>query len=390
MAGAPGVFEVGAEGGIGQPGATVELVVLQLRKHAEALRIALEIEEVGTLVITHVVQPPAPGRLLEPVTYGVFARMAEWRVADVVGQAGRLHDHPQVAGRAPVWQAFAQGFTHAHAQRTPHATDFQRMGQARVNVIVTGDGVHLGLAPQAAKGARENDAVVVFVEGAAPEFIGAIEGFAQAFAGEQGVPVQGAVSRGSKAIASGVLCLRASGRGNAGRWHALPANGRWRHRHIRSRACAHAPPSAATATLQVQAHQRQQAGAQAHKPAQVTAAHALAGHEAQGYHSANAPQRRVFDAQAVVQRAAHAAHALQRCQQLPGFVADLLAVHFHAQAQQRLAQLAWVSCVRQLWQVHGNKRSRSLASSSRVALKGDDSSNTAAFNRTPQYSAARL
>lgn len=35
MAGAPGVFEVGAEGGIGQPGATVELVVLQLRKECD-------------------------------------------------------------------------------------------------------------------------------------------------------------------------------------------------------------------------------------------------------------------------------------------------------------------------------------------------------------------
>jgi hypothetical protein len=61
--------------------------------------------------------------------------------------------------------------------------------------------MHLGLAAEAAEGTGENDAVVVFVEGAAPEFIGAVQGFAQPFAGKQGVPVQGAVSCRSKAAA---------------------------------------------------------------------------------------------------------------------------------------------------------------------------------------------
>jgi hypothetical protein len=68
-------------------------------------------------------------------------------------------------------------------------------------MVVAGNRVHLGLAPEAAKGTREDDAVVVFVEGAAPEFIGAVQGFAQAFAGKQGVPVQGAVSGRSKPAA---------------------------------------------------------------------------------------------------------------------------------------------------------------------------------------------
>jgi hypothetical protein len=49
----------------------------------------------------------------------------------------------------------------------------------------------LGLAPEAAKRARENDAVVVFVERAAAEFFRAVQRLSEAFASEQGLPIQG-------------------------------------------------------------------------------------------------------------------------------------------------------------------------------------------------------
>ena len=194
MACGPGVFQVGPEGGVGQARTAVELVVFQLGQDAKALGIALEIEKVGALGIAHRIEPAAPGGLLEPMADGVFAGMAEGRVADVMGQAGRLHDHAQVAWLAPVRQGFAQGFADAHAQRAADAADFQRVGQARVDMVVAGDRVDLGLAPQAAEGAGEDDAVVVLVERAAAQFLGAVQGFAEAFAGEQGVPVQGRVS----------------------------------------------------------------------------------------------------------------------------------------------------------------------------------------------------
>ena len=103
MASGPGVLEVGAEGGVGQPGAAIELVIFQLGEYAKALRVAFEIEKVAALGIAHRIQPAAPGGLLEPVANGVFAGVAERRVADIVGQAGGLHDHAQVARRAPVW-----------------------------------------------------------------------------------------------------------------------------------------------------------------------------------------------------------------------------------------------------------------------------------------------
>lgn len=78
--------------------------------------VALEVEEVGTLVVAHVVQPATPGGLLEPVANGIFAGVAERWVADVVSQASRLHDHAKVAGFAPFGEAGAQCFAHAHAQ----------------------------------------------------------------------------------------------------------------------------------------------------------------------------------------------------------------------------------------------------------------------------------
>ena len=84
MARAPGVLQIGAEGGVGQPGAAVELVVLQLGEHAKALGVA----------------------------------------------------------PAPVRQAVAQGFADAHAQRTADAADFQRVGQARVDMVVAGNRVN--------------------------------------------------------------------------------------------------------------------------------------------------------------------------------------------------------------------------------------------------------
>ena len=114
VVGGPGVFQVGAEGRVGQPGAAVELVVFQLGEYAKTLGVALEAEKVAAFGVAHGVQPAASSRLLEPVADGVFAGVAERRVADVMGQAGRLYDHPQVGRIAPGGQVVTQHFTHAH------------------------------------------------------------------------------------------------------------------------------------------------------------------------------------------------------------------------------------------------------------------------------------
>lgn len=189
MARCPGVLEVGAERGVGQARAAVELVVFELGEDAKALGVAFEMQEVGAFFLAHAVQPAAPGGLLEPVADGVFAGVAEGRVADVMGQARGLHDHAHVGGVAPVRQAVADDLADAHAQRAADTADFQRVGQAGMDVIVARYRVDLGLATQAAEGAGEDDAVVVLVEGAAAELGAAVHGFAEALPGEQGVPI---------------------------------------------------------------------------------------------------------------------------------------------------------------------------------------------------------
>ena len=64
-----------------------------------------------------------------------------------------------------------------------------------MDMVVTVDRMHLGLASQAAKGTRKNNPVMVFVERTAPEFFGAVVRFSKAFAVKQGLPIQGPVLR---------------------------------------------------------------------------------------------------------------------------------------------------------------------------------------------------
>ncbi|MCY1402083.1 hypothetical protein D9M71_172150 [compost metagenome] len=106
-----------------------------------------------------------------------------------MGQAGGLDDHTEIAGVAPFRQLVAEHLADPHAQRAADAADFEGMGQACVDVVIAGDRVHLRLAPQPAEGAGEYDAVMVLVERAAAEFGVAVHRFAEAFAGEQGMPV---------------------------------------------------------------------------------------------------------------------------------------------------------------------------------------------------------
>ncbi|RMS43381.1 hypothetical protein ALP71_05772 [Pseudomonas coronafaciens pv. garcae] len=198
----PRVLEVSAQGGVGQASASVELMVFQLRQHSETLRVAFEIEEVVALGFAHRVEPASSGGLIEPVANGIFARVAERGIADIVGQAGRLYDHAQVARVAPVGQGGAQGFADAHAQRPADATDFQRVGQTSVDMIVAGHRVDLCLATQTAERSGKDDPVVVLVEWAASEFFGAVQGLAESFAVKQGLPIQGGHSVSSYRLAS--------------------------------------------------------------------------------------------------------------------------------------------------------------------------------------------
>ncbi|MNG24480.1 hypothetical protein D3C84_1092080 [compost metagenome] len=91
-------------------------MIFKLGQDPKALGVAFEVEEVIALRFAHRIQPAPSRGLLEPVPDRVFAGMAEGWIANVMGQAGRLHHHPQVTGITPVGQGAADGFADAHAQ----------------------------------------------------------------------------------------------------------------------------------------------------------------------------------------------------------------------------------------------------------------------------------
>ncbi|RMO02415.1 hypothetical protein ALQ49_102240 [Pseudomonas syringae pv. apii] len=147
-----------------------------------------------------------------------------------------------------------------------------------------------------------------------------------------------------------------------------------------------------SAALQGHLDQRRQGDAEFQQAAQKAGTPgpgALATEKAQQGDRTHAPERRVAKAQCAFPVVADAAKALQRLQQLRRFVTYFLTVHFHAQADQGLAQLTASIALVRFGFTHGINRSRSLASSSRVAWNGDDSSKIAALRRNPQKIAAR-
>src|SRR5690606_16151811 len=153
------------------------------------------------------VQPAASSSLLEPVADGVFPRVAEWRIAYIVGKTTRLHDHAEVGRRTPFGETVAQHFTYTHAERAANTADFQRMGQAGMDMVVAGYRVHLCLAPEPAEGARKNDPVVILVKRASTKFFSALNRLSQPFTIKQRMPIQ----RGYLlvATASGLACRAA-------------------------------------------------------------------------------------------------------------------------------------------------------------------------------------
>jgi len=52
-----------------------------------------------------------------------------------------------------------------------------------MDMVVTGNRVYLGLAPQAAKGAGENDPVVILVKRTPAQLFVAVDGFSEPFTG---------------------------------------------------------------------------------------------------------------------------------------------------------------------------------------------------------------
>ncbi len=187
----PRVLQERCQGGVSQAHAIVVLMVFALGEDAETLGIALEVDQVGLLFRREQVQI-ALAALLEPGADRTLAGVAERRVADVVGQAGRLHDIAQVGGAGPFRQVTEglQALAGADAQGAAHAGHLQGVGEPVVHMVVGGQWVHLGFARQAPEGAGEDDLVMVAQKGGAAGFILGVA-VSQAALVEQLFPVHG-------------------------------------------------------------------------------------------------------------------------------------------------------------------------------------------------------
>ncbi|CEG52415.1 hypothetical protein PXNS11_250028 [Stutzerimonas xanthomarina] len=156
-------------------------MVFELRKHSKSLCVAFEVEKVRALRVAHIVEPSAPCGLLEPAANSILAGMAKRRIANVMGEAGRLDDHPEVGRAAPFGQVLAQHFPYAHAQGTADAADLKRVGQAGVDMVIAGNRMHLGLASEPPERAGKDDPVVVLVERTSTQFLCAVNGLSEPF-----------------------------------------------------------------------------------------------------------------------------------------------------------------------------------------------------------------
>src|SRR5437879_1145755 len=124
--------------------------------------------------------------------------MTEWRIADIVGQAGGGYDGVQLmaiegsgCGVSIGEVLIRNGIAYGLAQRAAYRGDLKRMGEAIVHEDRAGQGKHLCLILQSAKGGGEYDAVVVADVGSAGGVgVGVLAGtIAGALRAEEALPV---------------------------------------------------------------------------------------------------------------------------------------------------------------------------------------------------------
>ncbi len=164
IGGPPGVFHEGGERRHAELHAAPLPIAVGAREDAEALRVAVEMREVGIEAETRMARKEA----LHPLGDHRLPGMAEGRVADVVGEAGGLHQVAEIVGRAPDRrERRGQALARHVAEGAADGGDLQRVDQAVADMRVGRQRVDLRLLLQPPEWAGEDDAVLVDLEGAA-------------------------------------------------------------------------------------------------------------------------------------------------------------------------------------------------------------------------------
>ena len=187
-----GIFDAGGQRRAGEVQPITVVYALQFGEHTQPLRIAIEMDEVALLLFRQLQRHIFPGeKLLEIVLNDGLAEMSERRVANVVNETGVLQDEGDFAKE---FQCVAVGtllydraFAAANTERMAYRHHLQRVGEARMDVVVFGKRKHLRFGVHTAGGRTEDDASEVAFEGVAG--IGLPLRRTDAFGGEEPVPV---------------------------------------------------------------------------------------------------------------------------------------------------------------------------------------------------------
>lgn len=161
-----GVLHDAGQHGVGHQESSRPSAKKMVGEQAEGVGVALKVGDVAPELRRYFVSQGCALALGEESLYGLFPRMAEGRVAHVVGQTGSGDDGAYLLEE----RAAQLGVQHHEpsgdvvAQGVSHGGDLQGMGQPVVYEDASRQGKHLCLVLHSPKGGREHQAVVVALE----------------------------------------------------------------------------------------------------------------------------------------------------------------------------------------------------------------------------------
>ena len=195
--GTEGVFHDGGQHAVGHGETSLASAVELVGQQPQGVGVAFEMDQVGPLLGGKLGLKVGTGAFGEEGGDGRLARMAERRVAEVVGQTGRTDNfadgvESHGVGRADIARAQGAGYHVGH--RPAYRRNFHAVGQAVVDKDAARKGENLRLVLQPAEGGGEHKPVEIALEirARAAAAVGAVVVLhAEAAVADQATPLHG-------------------------------------------------------------------------------------------------------------------------------------------------------------------------------------------------------
>ena len=126
-----------------------------------SLRVAIEVLEVRHFLVVQILQRGTLAVLAEPLADSSLTSMPKRRVTDIVSEAGRLHDGPELVFVDILGQVLLDEVENRNRKATPHARDLDTVRESAMHVVVHRERVNLRLAAKPAESRRKDNAVVI-------------------------------------------------------------------------------------------------------------------------------------------------------------------------------------------------------------------------------------